>query len=365
MGLHTVKKYAYIDALRGWAVIGVIAYHVASDISFSNPALAWLCANGHYGVQLFYIASAITLCMSWGARHLQDARPVRDFYLRRFFRIAPMFYLGALFYLLLQGFGPSYWAPNGISIWFVAVTLAFVHGFHPETINSVVPGGWSIAVEMTFYALFPWLVAWGRSAARLGLLLAFSIALVRLVAWLIESAYVYPSGQGYLVRSFASFNFAAQLPVFLLGMLAYRAIQADGSRQRLFLGSALAIAVLVPVWLIKPSFLLASMLLAACACLLAARPLSLLVNPVTIKLGQLSFSMYLIHFAVLEGMVKLGLAERLAHSNVGGVLFAWAAIAGTAALAQICFVCIEQPGIRWGGEIVAKLATRTRAPRQR
>ena len=34
-------------------------------------------------------------------------------------------------------------------------TAFFLHGLHPEAINSVIPGGWSIAVEMTFYLFFP------------------------------------------------------------------------------------------------------------------------------------------------------------------------------------------------------------------
>jgi len=58
-----------------------------------------------------------------------------------------MFWLAIPFFLLLTG--------KGAPAWEVATTALFVHGFHPQTINSVVPGGWSIAVEMTFYAVFP------------------------------------------------------------------------------------------------------------------------------------------------------------------------------------------------------------------
>lgn len=57
-----------------------------------------------------------------------------------------MFWLAIPFFLLLNGKAPA---------WEVATIALFVHGFHPQSINSVVPGGWSIAVEMTFYAVFP------------------------------------------------------------------------------------------------------------------------------------------------------------------------------------------------------------------
>ena len=37
-------------------------------------------------------------------------------------------------------------------------TIFLLHGFWPNTINSIVPGGWSIADEVIFYILFPYLV---------------------------------------------------------------------------------------------------------------------------------------------------------------------------------------------------------------
>jgi len=49
-------------------------------------------------------------------------------------RIAPMFWLAIPFFLLLTG--------KGAPAWEVATTALFVHGFHPQTVNSVVPGGW-------------------------------------------------------------------------------------------------------------------------------------------------------------------------------------------------------------------------------
>jgi peptidoglycan/LPS O-acetylase OafA/YrhL len=55
------------------------------------------------------------------------------------------------------------------------MTAAFLHGLHPETITSVVPGGWSVADEVLFYCIFPLLAAsistWLR-AAVLALLVA-------------------------------------------------------------------------------------------------------------------------------------------------------------------------------------------------
>jgi peptidoglycan/LPS O-acetylase OafA/YrhL len=82
-------RYAYIDALRGYAILMVIGVH--SGFYFSNlpPSTTAIVSMGARGVQLFFVASAMTLFMSWKVR--DDG--AKAFYIRRLFRIAPMFYL--------------------------------------------------------------------------------------------------------------------------------------------------------------------------------------------------------------------------------------------------------------------------------
>ena len=129
-----MKRFAYIDALRGYAILMVIAVH--SSQYFRDLPLQALLDQGARGVQLFFVASAITLCMSWTAR--DDGAP--PFYVRRFFRIAPMFYLALLFFVWTRGFGPSIYAPDGIGLRHILMAATFTHGLMPDTITSVVPG---------------------------------------------------------------------------------------------------------------------------------------------------------------------------------------------------------------------------------
>jgi peptidoglycan/LPS O-acetylase OafA/YrhL len=107
--------------------------------------------QGARGVQLFFVASALTLKLSWDSRNDGLFR----FYARRVFRIGPMFWLGIVFFVWLDGYGPRYFAPNGINENHVILTSLLLHGWHPEYITSVVHGEWSIAVEMAFYLVFP------------------------------------------------------------------------------------------------------------------------------------------------------------------------------------------------------------------
>ena len=85
------SRFDYIDALRGYAIALVMIAHCTflfNDVP-KSVATSFLGYGGR-GVQLFFIASAITLMMSW-KRHHDGAGP---FYVRRIFRIAPMWYSG-------------------------------------------------------------------------------------------------------------------------------------------------------------------------------------------------------------------------------------------------------------------------------
>ncbi len=74
-----IKKYAYIDALRGLAIFGVLLVHSSQQLKLDNTLLGSFLPLGARGVQLFYIASALTLCMSWDSRKKHEQYPIRNF----------------------------------------------------------------------------------------------------------------------------------------------------------------------------------------------------------------------------------------------------------------------------------------------
>ena len=370
-----LRKFDFIDATRGLAILCVILVHSSQSIAPLNATLAWLMSEGARGVQLFYIASALTLCMSWAARSQIDKSPIRSFYIRRFFRIAPMFYLAILGSALVNGLHANYWAPNGIEWWFFPITATFLHGFHPETITSVVPGGWSIAVEMNFYLVLPLLLMFVRSMKTAGVLFAVSMLLYYVNLLLVPRMFSYPESQQYLVDSFAFLNFFGQLPVFAIGIFGYFVLREKYSRERIatFGGSVFLVLLalfLYPLYdfpssffaeqLLKPiHHIVAGALFCVFVIMLAYWPTGLLVNKVTIWLGKLSFSMYLLHFAVLKIFQKIGFIGALPKTNLGSILYFAGAVGVTFAVSFFTYQFVERPGIRLGAWLIQFLQLRS------
>jgi len=72
------RHFAFLDTVRGAAFLLVILLHTALAVG-PFPGRSFLLEGG-YGVQLFFLASAITLCHSMSQRKLDDAYPVGFFF---------------------------------------------------------------------------------------------------------------------------------------------------------------------------------------------------------------------------------------------------------------------------------------------
>ena len=358
-------KYAYIDALRGIAILGVIAVHCGQAVPARSLVVQTMMMAGVRGVQLFYIASAVTLCMSWHSRRREERHPVRNYFVRRLFRIAPLFYLAIIGYLALNGWGARVWAPNGIRPWFLPVTALMFHGWHPETINAVVPGGWSVAIEFTFYIMLPAVLAVVTNSTRSIAFLAFSLAVCVANAALMPRLcmYAFPQMEPYLVNAFTFFNFFSQLPVFAVGIVAYYAIK-ERTVFGLVVGVLLAVvAGAASTWLQEGAFTAFEVLkhhavvaaVMGVGVFLLARfgdRATVVVNPATVFFGRISYGLYLVHVAFVQTLGAAVLERFPEREDLTCVVFGLAilAIATTLALAAKHFV--EDPGIKIGKRLI-------------
>jgi len=162
-----------VDILRGLMALSVATYHLSLHTalfpagSFGNNAIA-VC--GLYGVQGFFIVSGFCFFHLYG-----DTRFSRDelagFHIKRFFRIAPLYYLAMIINTLFRQVKHPFDLGQRV---FENITFTF--GLvHPA--RGQVAGGWSIGVEYVFYFALPLLVLLTRRKWMLYVLAAFFSAL--------------------------------------------------------------------------------------------------------------------------------------------------------------------------------------------
>jgi len=155
-GIESERLY-FIDALRGIAALCIFIYHIYGTIGgitgwsypvhilperFIDLTLA--------GIPLFFIISAFTLYLSLDAKSGEKRRSAK-FYLRRFFRIAPLFYI-LLIYVLLD----ELILQKGTVSWLEALAnFTFTFNLVPYYSSSLFSDGWTVGVEMLFYLILP------------------------------------------------------------------------------------------------------------------------------------------------------------------------------------------------------------------
>ena len=140
------REIRSITGLRAVAALGVYLNHFGNPAWFPNR-LSNIQANGGFAVPFFFVLSGFVLALAYDGNTID----VRTFYLNRFARIGPT-YLVALFiaasYVSLSGFtfDPVFLVHLfGLQAWFPTSDSGFAF-------NSP---GWTISVEIFFYALFP------------------------------------------------------------------------------------------------------------------------------------------------------------------------------------------------------------------
>ena len=379
------RHYAYIDAVRGLAFLAVLFNHVAK-VAGHFPGW-WIWNNGYYGVQFFFLASAITLCYSMDSRKNKDKKPIVYFFIRRLFRIGPMYWFAIVLYWCLpfealrSDFLRPFSGPSGPAPLDFCLNVFFLHGWVPSAFNTVVPGGWSIGVEMTFYAIFPLLFYYINSLNRAALAVIggtlFTIIYFQKIAPFLKSL-LHFKGDDKTVEFFTYFCFPPQLTVFLIGIFVYHLIL--NNHIKLLLKNKLVSNYL----LIACLFFLASFLrgssgfipigivivlgLSGIIIALSGQTMPWLINPWICYLGKISFSCYLVHFAVLSIVLqyyKIDITQSIwihsgndlssLHNALVYFKVMIMTLIFTVGISTLTLHLIENPGIALGRRLISHL----------
>jgi peptidoglycan/LPS O-acetylase OafA/YrhL len=175
------KRLVHIDVLRGIAILLVTGFHIWRPLGSkqiligpnSNFNILGFLENGEIGVELFFLISGY--CLALSGKNIGTAFTYKDYYWKRFFRIAPPYYMAILFWnIAIEKFG---FLPKPNDAYHNIMHILFLHNLDQDTFHSVSGVFWSLAVEMQFYLILPFVLPAIRNI-KSALILLFSTLII-------------------------------------------------------------------------------------------------------------------------------------------------------------------------------------------
>jgi peptidoglycan/LPS O-acetylase OafA/YrhL len=319
----TRRRYIEIDVLRGLAAFWVVLSHYLPYWNkYLGPAPiivpnSW----GIYAVKLFFVVSGFVIFMT-----LERCATVTDFAVLRFSRLYPTYWatLGLVTVVSALAFGVGIW-PGGLVV--NATMFQEFLGF-PNFDNVY----WSLTVELAFYLNVAWLFALGLHRRSHAVVVGW---LLLTCLWSLTPHLPGTDHRGLLAKLFA-FDFA---PYFALGITFFSASRQGWSRSHAGLVAlALATEFLLTGWI---GLGIAAGIALIFSLALWGR-LPFLVSRVTVWLGAISYSLYLLH----RNLGYLTLDWLHAHKWGPGAAVPVVILAALG-LASAVTYGVERPAMRW------------------
>jgi peptidoglycan/LPS O-acetylase OafA/YrhL len=354
----------YLDGLRGLAACWVMVGHSMQDLKWN----VFLLGNPSYAVELFMMISGFL--MYYHAINRSDKEPLNNprswviFWTRRFFRIAPVYYV-----MLAVAFVAGPHVAVGVRAGYehmdryydhswqnILAHYTFVFGAIPKYHHDTALPDWSIGLEMMFYAAFPFIA-----------LLLTRVGTIRGSVILTALCYalwaIIPSFMGSFVM--ASF-LPLRLPMFLAGILIAETLFCEQRRVIPLIIAAMVLAV-------QPTFggfgylstALRILMVGGLSALAAhdrlpvphgliQRVSDALSSRVGFFLGEISYGVYLTHSVIILPVAAALQATGWPPAVVRLALLA-VAVPTIFTVAWVLHVGIERRGIAFGRRCIERL----------
>jgi peptidoglycan/LPS O-acetylase OafA/YrhL len=358
-----------LDGIRGFAAATVFLLHYGGGAQSPFLPLRWFGTATHFGwagVSLFFALSGFLITgILWDSFH--EPEWWRRFYLRRSFRILPLYFLTLLLVLAI-------WCFSGVPaeqlrvLWIYALYLSNIPLFAPQiaSLPQTIPltHFWSLAAEEQFYLLWPFLLALcigrRRAALRMILILWSLSFLFRLVALGLHAPVDWSTE--FLFGRAGEILAGAYLALILRGDAVERARFLR--RLPLVLGMSLTLLLAVCVLAGSPALetpVMATLGLLLCsiagACLvgvcLTGGAVSRLFQFAPLRwLGKISYGFYVFHLLISNGLMQLTyrFAPGLDRNSRLGVIF-FLGLFATLAIATLSFYTFERVFAMWKEKI--------------
>ncbi|MBX5041052.1 acyltransferase [Rhizobium lentis] len=315
------RRIECLDGLRGLAALWVLIGHAHILTGFKVPVIG----DPELGVDLFIMLSGFLMVFHYQRRKAREPwespQTWAVFWARRFFRIAPLYYVTLVIALVV---GPEIYQARMVidvfngnppqaasrylddSLSNYLMHLSFLFGLSPSHAFRTALPDWSIGLEMQFYAALPFImIVLGRLGWLKGMLVAVGLAVIAALA-------VHRLGFRFPMPSFLPMK----MHIFAAGMLLAGALWM--SQGRAYLAFALsALLVLIPlggdvtvlhesvrVGIVALFFVLVHADRVPGSAGSYSRSVnSVLGNTFFRNLGELSFGAYLIHLLIMQPVI--------------------------------------------------------------
>lgn len=376
------RRIPELDGLRGFAILIVVLLHYFYKPGVPAPPIFTRFQSifrlGWTGVDLFFVLSGFLI-----GGILLNARDspnyFKTFYIRRFFRIIPIYYLWILLYIVVVAV-----AGNNLRAHInsgVLPALSFDVYEHFLFLQNIRYAGyatlfmwwlgvtWSLAVEEQFYLVIPFLIR------ILSIRYLYVLLMVIIAAAPVLRTYYYLHQQPLAFTAYVSS--LCRSDALAIGVLAALLWRSDKFRSWLAMrrrGLAIVTSVLfagmVALWYAfsNPYHVITITIgLSWIACFYVSVLLLALISPAGLiaraaraawlrELGRVSFCVYLIHLAVIYMAFGLVMRRIPQITNLKCIGLAIVCAVATYLIARLSWVYIEDPLIRVGHRTLYKTA---------
>tara|TARA_B100000989_G_scaffold121059_1_gene89323 strand:+ start:603 stop:2489 length:1887 start_codon:yes stop_codon:yes gene_type:complete len=316
-----LKYRPEIDSLRAISVLGVIIYH--SKIYFFGKLFF---QGGYFGVDIFFVISGYLITSIIYEDLGKNQFSLKKFYIKRCRRIFPALIFTILISLFLSWYSVmpvsfiEYAKSIIYSLIFVSNYYFYFSGLEYGAVSGLLKPllhTWSLAIEEQFYIIFPLIFIFGYRKFRKNLILYLGILLFVSFITAIYYSNFDPKFNFYFIGGRAWELLIGSL-LFLLSYKSNLQIKTTYSNLSTFFGLLLIFISFQFNYDTNPTPNLNTVLplLGASIIIFTYKKegfLNLLfVNKFVLKIGLISYSLYLLHYPIFA-FVR---ANRLAHSNI-------------------------------------------------
>lgn len=334
-----------IQLLRGVASLLVVFFHVSSNYadSFNRHFLGNIFAFGGSGVDIFFVLSGFIITYT-SINKIGTPGAIGIFTRRRFVRIFPTYWIIISFFLIMQALLPQFYKSH-FDFSFLNLLKTFLLLPQHEMVNGV---SWSLTNELFFYLLF--ILAFLLPSKRV----VFICLLLYSTFLLVSGAGNYFSEKGNPYLSLITSPLNIEFFFGVIVALIFARVNKNLAVPFLILGIGLFItgATLFNfnIVLFKNSFnrvvlfgIPSFFIILAVVVLEKYRNIN--VHGILLKLGDASYSLYLLHLPFVAAAVKL-IAKSGIDNNIVIHFLLLLVIAGLCGMSILFFKHIERPVIK-------------------